>query len=167
MSFPRPDAWFDRLALYLPELPAWSLRLVAALGLFGAAFALAWYRPWVGAGLWLLGVMADGAGQAVLRRTEGAARPLIDTIPLLPLGLLTLPFGFALAMPERALAAMLLLFSLALLAAFSGPRTRLIHWLGALVALAACLLPDRFSILAYLLAIACFVKTGQVAAERS
>jgi hypothetical protein len=56
---------------------------------------------------------------------------------------------------------MFLMFSLSVLAWFAPRRVWLIHWLAAVGLLLACLLPDRFSLLAYLLGIACFAKAGQ------
>jgi hypothetical protein len=158
MAFPVPETLFDRLAPRLPGVPARGWVALAGVVLAAGTAAIAFHHPWIGGGLLLAGFLADGAGQAAARAGSGTSAPL------LPLGVMLAPFGFALAAPERALAAMFLLFSLAVLLWVSERRVRLIHWLAALGLLIACILPDRFSLLAYLLGIACFVKAGQVVA---
>ena len=161
MNFPMPGPLFDRLAACLPPAPPWGWTALAGVALLAGTGAVAWQHPWIGGGLLLGGFLADGVGQAMARRTAAAVPPLV-----LP-GLLLAPFGFALAQPERALAAMFLLFALGILGWAAGQRVRLIHWLIAVGLLVACLLPDRFSLLAYVLGIACFVKAGQVMARSS
>jgi hypothetical protein len=158
MVFPVPEVLFDRLAPRLPPVPARAWTLASGIALAAGTACIAFHHPWAGGVLLLAGFLADGAGQAAGR---AAGNP---PAALLPLGLLLAPFGFALAVPDRALAAMFLLFSLSVLMWISERRVRLIHWLTAIGLLIACLLPDRFSLLAYLLGIACFVKAGQVVA---
>lgn len=160
MVFPRPEILFDRLALRLPRLPVWAPGVVAGAALSGGAAAIAFHHSWVGAGLLLAGFAADGLGQALARQDNRAA------IPLLPVGLMLALFGFALADPARALDAMFLMFSLSAFKLLSGPRIRLIHWLAAAGLLTACFLPDRFSVLSYIIGIALFLKTGQGLAVR-
>jgi hypothetical protein len=155
MNFPMPEPLFDRLALRLPQAPAWAWTVLSGASLLAGTGVLAWHHPWAGGGVLLAGFLADGVGQAMARRTVAAVPAL------LPPGLLLVPFGFALAQPERALAAMFLMFSLSGLTWFLPRRVRLIHWLIALGLLLACLLPNDFSLLAYLLGIACFTKLGQ------
>jgi hypothetical protein len=161
MVFFRPEILFDRLALRLPGLPVWATRAAAGVSLLGGTGAIAFHHAWIGAGLLLAGFVADGLGQALARR-DGRT-----TMPLLPPGLMLAPFGFALADPARALAAMFLMSSLSLLGMLCGPRIRLVHWLAAAGLLIACFLPDRFSLLAYIIGIACFVKAGQGLSARS
>jgi len=161
MVFPRPEILFDRLAAGLPPLPAWLAGAAAGVALLGGAGAIAFHHAWVGAGLLLAGFAADGIGQALARR-DGRT-----SMPLLPPGLMLALFGFALADPARALAAMFLMFSLSLFALLFVPRIRLIYWLAAVGLLLACFLPDYFSLLAYILGIACFVKAGQGLLVRS
>jgi hypothetical protein len=43
---------------------------------------------------------------------------------------------------------------------------RWMHWLAGVGLVIACLLPDHFSLLAYLIGIACFVAAGQGLAEK-
>ncbi|MDB5740021.1 MAG: hypothetical protein JWP16_1061 [Alphaproteobacteria bacterium] len=161
MNFPMPEPLFDRLAPHLPQVPAWGCTVVAGVALLAGTGAVAWQHPWLGGGILLIGFLADGVGQAIARR-------MAVTVPaLLPPGLLLVPFGFALALPERALAAMFLMFSLSILTWFTQKRVRLIHWLVALGLLLGCILPDHFSLLAYLLGIACFTKTGQGVVRRT
>jgi hypothetical protein len=155
MVFPRPELLFDRLATRLPPLPGWAPGAVGGAALLGGTGAIAFHHAWIGAGLLLAGFAADGAGQALARRDGRTA------MPLLPMGLMLASFGFALADPARALAAMFLMFALSVLALLSGPRIRFIHWLVAVGFLIACLLPDYFSLFAYIIGIACFAKAGQ------
>lgn len=158
MAFPVPETLFDRLAPRLPVVPVRAWMMLSGLALAAGTVCIAFHHPWIGGGLLLAGFLADGAGQAAGR---GAG---VAPAALLPLGLLLAPFGFALAEPDRALAAMFLLFSLSVLVWVSERRVRLIHWLTAVGLLIACLLPEYFSFLAYLFGIACFVKAGQVVA---
>lgn len=161
MNFPMPEPLFDRLAPHLPPVPPQGWTTLAGLGLLVGTAAVAWRHPWIGGGLLLVGFLADGVAQAAARRVGPVAAAL------LPPGLLLVPFGFALAAPERALAAMFLVFSLSILMWFGPRRVRLIHWLVALGLLLACFLPDYFSFLSYLIGIACFAKAGQGIARPS
>jgi len=158
MAFPIPETLFDRLGPRLLAIPARAWTAVSAAALAAGTAGIAFHHPWIGGALLLAGFLADGAGQAAGRATDKAAAAL------LPLGLMLAPFGFALAEPGRALAAMFLMFSLGVLLWASERRVRLVHWLAAAGLLIACILPDRFSLLAYLVGIACFVKAGQVVA---
>jgi hypothetical protein len=155
MAFPTPDALFAPLAARierrLPPHPAWLLPAAAGTGLGAAAVALALHHHWVGAGLLLAGLLAAGL------ETAG---------PTLSLGLLALPFGFGLADPSRALAAMFLMFALTVLAVLRNGHVSLVTWLVAAVLLAAAIFPNHFSLLAYLLGITCFVSAGQGVARR-
>lgn len=161
MIFPRPEILFDRLAPRLPVLPDWAAGAVAGAALLAGTGAIAFHHAWTGAGLLLAGFAADGVGQALARRGTRAATPM------LPFGLMLVLFGFALADPARALAAMFLMFALSVLTLLSGPHIRLIHWLAAAGLLVACFLPDRFSLLAYIIGITCFAKAGQGLAVRA
>lgn len=145
---PFPEDPFADLARRLPPHPAWLLPLAAGLGLLGAAAAVALHQPWIGAGLLLAGVIA-----------AGLAGPLAS--PWLPLGLMLPPFGFALADPSRALAAMFLTFALAVLAVLGRGHVSAVTWLVAVALLLSCILPDYFSLLAYLIGITAFVAAGQ------
>jgi hypothetical protein len=161
MNFPMPEPLFDRLAPRLPPVPPLGWTMLAGLGLLVGTGAVAWRQPWIGGGLLLVGFLADGIAQAEARRTAAGVPAL------LPPGLLLVPFGFALAAPERALAAMFLMFALSILAWLGPRRVRLIHWLVALGLLLACFLPDYFSLLSYVVGIACFAKAGQGIARPS
>ena len=161
MNFPMPEPLFDRLAPRLPPVPPLGWTVLAGIGMLAGTAAVAWRHPWIGAGLLLTGFLADGIAQARARRMD------VGAPALLPPGLLLVPFGFALAAPERALAAMFLMFALSILTWFGPRRVRLIHWLVALGLLLACLLPDYFSLLSYLLGIACISKAGQGLARPS
>jgi hypothetical protein len=152
MAFPTPEALLAPLAARLPPHPAWLLPALAGAGLAGAAGAIAFHYSWIGAGLLLAGLAA--AGLAAAQR-------------VLTLGLLALPFGFALADASQALAAMFAMFALTVLTVLERGYVSVVTWLAAGVFLLACIFPDRFSLLSYLVGIAAFVAAGQGAAKRS
>jgi hypothetical protein len=143
-----PEAQFIHLARRLPARLLPLLPALAGLALAGSAGAIAWHHPWIGGGLLLAGMAAAGLGQAVR---------------VLTLGLLALPFGFTLDDPARALAAMFLTFALAVLVVLQGdkPNVSAVIWAVAAAFMVACILPNDFSLLAYLIGIACFVAAGQ------
>ncbi len=151
MGFPDPQ--FTWLASRLPPHPAWLLPVVAGAGFAAAVAAVAAHHGWIGGGLLLLALLAGGLGQAAT---------------VLSLGLLALPFGFGLDDPARAPAAMFLMFSLSVYTVLRGRRPNVspVIWLVAVGLLIACILPDRFSLLAYLVGITCFVAAGQGVARR-
>src|SRR5436305_212318 len=97
MAFPTPEALLAPLAARLPPHPAWLLPGIAGAGFAAALGAIAFHHAWAGAGLLLLALAAAGLGRAGL---------------VLSLGLLALPFGFGLADPSQALAAMFAMFAL-------------------------------------------------------
>ncbi|HEY0266382.1 MAG TPA: hypothetical protein VGC16_06495 [Rhizomicrobium sp.] len=148
-----PDAQFTRLTARLPPYPAWLPRVAAGVLLAASAGAIAVHHPWVGGALLAMALLAAGLGQA--NRS-------------LSLGLLALPFGFALDDPARALAAMFLIFALAVFLVLRGERPNVspVIWGAAAVLLLACILPDRFSLLSYLIGVTCFVAAGQGVAKR-
>jgi len=151
MAFPTPEAL---LAPWLPAcrpIPPGCCRRWRR-GLAGAAGVIAFHHSWIGAGLLLAGLAA--AGLAAAQR-------------MLTLGLLALPFGFALADASAALAAMFAMFALTVLTVLERGHVSVVTWLAAGVFLVACLFPDRFSLLSYLVGITAFVVAGQGAAKRS
>jgi hypothetical protein len=155
MAFPTPDAVFAPLAAglerRLPPHPAWLMPAVAGCGLAGAAAALALDHHWIGAGLLAAGLLAAALSQG----------------PVLALGLLALPFGFGLADPSRALAAMFLMFALTVLTVLRAGHVSAVTWLIAAMLMAAALLPNHFSLLAYLAGVIAFVSAGQGVVRRS
>jgi hypothetical protein len=155
MTLPNPDLLFDRLAPSLPEVPAWGWRTAAGTGLLAAAVAVALHHSWVGAGLLLAGALAAGAGEALARR---GGQPVL---PILPLGLQLIPFGFALAEPGRALAAMFLMLALSVLTVLGRGHVSVVTWLVGAAFLAACIFPDHFSLLAYAVGVMLFIAAGQ------
>ncbi|OAI44247.1 hypothetical protein AYO42_05050 [Rhizomicrobium sp. SCGC AG-212-E05] len=155
MTVPNPDLLFDRLGPRLPEVPAWAWRTGAFAGLLAAAVAVALHHSWAGGVLLLAGVLAAGAGEALARR-EG--RP---ALPILPLGLLVIPFGFALAEPGRALAAMFLMFALSVFTVLGRGHVSVVTWLVAASFLVACIFPDHFSLLTYVVGVMVFIAAGQ------
>lgn len=130
------------------RLPAAARPVLAALALaawLGATIAIARGHLWIGAGLGAAGLVLEGLGG------EAAWPPLALFLPA---------FGFALFDPSRAIAAMFVVTALAVLV--SEKRAVGIVKIGVGAAyVAACLLPDYFSLLAYLIGIACFVLAGR------
>jgi hypothetical protein len=158
-SLTHPNALFDRLAARFPGVPAAALSAGAMAGLLAATGAIAFHHPLVGAPLLLAALAADGWGQAEARR-QGQ-----QVSAATPLGVLVVPFGFGLNEPSRALAAMFLMLGLSVFIsqrALAGRRgIRWMHWLAGVALIIACLLPNHFSLLAYLVGITCFVSAGQ------
>jgi len=159
MPIPSPDHLFDRLAPRLPAAPVWVWRAGAGLGLLVAAGTIALGLFWAGGILLLVAVLAAGVGDALARRTGLVA------LPVLPLGLLLIPFGFAIAAPERALAAMFLMLALSVLAVLGRGYVSLVTWLVAAGFLAACVFPNYFSLLAYIIGVIVFIAAGQGVAK--
>jgi hypothetical protein len=146
MAFPTPETLLAPLASRLPPHPAWLLPAMAGAGLLAAAGAIAFHHAWIGAGFLLAGLVAAGLGQAGL---------------VLTLGVLALPFGFALADPSRALAAMFAMFALTVLTVLGRGYVSLVSWLAAVAFLLSCLFPEYFSLLAYVIGVTAFVAAGQ------
>lgn len=154
MTIPNPDHLFDRLAVRLPGgVMPW--RLGAGAGLLAAAVLIATGQFWVAAALLLAGVLAAGVGGAMARRTDAAA------LPVLPLGLLLIPFGFGIAEPGRALAAMFLMLALSVLTVLGRGHVAAVTWLVAAAFLIACIFPSYFSLLAYVIGVMVFISAGQ------
>jgi hypothetical protein len=78
-----------------------------------------------------------------------------------PIAMLLPPFGFALADPSRALAAMFLMLGFAVWAIAGKARPGWIILLSTLAYLVALLLPHCFSPLAYLIGVTAFVLAGE------
>jgi len=163
-ALPHPNSLFDRLAARFPGVPAVPLSAGAFAGLLAATGAVAFHVPWAGAPLLLAALAADGWGQAEARRQDQQVSAAT------PLGVLMVPFGFGLNDPSRVLAAMFLMLGLSVFTsqrALAGRRgIRWMHWLAGLALVIACLLPDHFSLLAYLVGIACFASAGQGLAQK-
>ena len=83
-----------------------------------------------------------------------------------PVALLLPPFGFALGVPSRALAAMFLMLGFAVWAIAGQARPGWLILLSTLGYVTALLLPYYFSPLAYLIGIAAFVLAGEGAVRR-
>ena len=152
---------------------------------FAAVPDIGYRHYWLGLGLITLGRLFDVAGTAVAR-VEGPTdygryfRSVLDLV-----WSASVPFAFALGEPDRALAAMFLLIGLvartAVLTADSGfarpEPSRLLEEASDLVGKSeifigfalACLFPNWFSIICYVLGLACFVMAGfrlAIAAEK-
>lgn len=154
-----PESVLYRLVTALPEVPLWGWRTLGGVGLLAAAAAIALHHPWVGALLLLTGMLAATAGEVLARM---AGKP---AVPVLILGLLAVLFGFALAEPDRALAAMFAMFALTVMALLGGGLVVAVTWLTGAVFLLACFLPNNFSLLAYLIGMLAFIAAEQGVAK--
>jgi len=148
-----------------------ALTLAAFAGGVAALLAIAHRDYLAGLGFLLLGRLLDGLDGPVARRegpTAGGA--YLDTTLDFLAGA-AVPFAFALAQPDRALAAMFLMLGLVAragaligqvrLGAVAGQLATLIGKTELFAAFAlACLFPNWFSIIAYAVGIACFIAVG-------
>lgn len=158
----QPDArlLFDRAAP--PPQAGAGLLAAAMLALAAATAAIARGYPLAGAGLLLAGLVLDGLAGAALRRAgPGPFARLIQA----PVMLFLPAFGFALADPSRALAALLLVTGLAILSSLRGDYLDNVKIGVGAGYILACIFPDYFSITAYMIGIACFVLAGRSVAR--
>jgi phosphatidylglycerophosphate synthase len=169
------DAVFrTRLEAYLaPAAARLSALRIGADGLTASVFVLnavaaldiAHQHDLLGLGVLAAGRVLD-AFDGPLARLQGPTvlGGYLDRVLALIAGAL-IPFAFALAMPDRALAAMFLMLGLVARSAAStkalGTAFDLIGKSELFIAFAlACLFPDRFSLIAYAVGILCFVAAG-------
>jgi hypothetical protein len=150
---------FQRLAQSLPKIPVRGWQALGGAGLLAAAAVIALHHPWVGAPLLLTGALAAATSEALTRpdRKRG--------VPVLILGLLAVLFGFGLADPSRALAAMFAMFALTVMTLLGGSFVSAVTWLAVAAFLTACFLPSSFSLLAYIIGILAFIAAGQGVAK--
>lgn len=167
------DSPLDRVA---PRIAALGVRadwitLAAAMVAVAAMLTVSRSHGWIALGLVLANRLLDGLDGSVARVTKATNRgAYLDALSdaLLFAGV---PFGFALANPERAVAAVFLLFGLIMLGMASWtlaerrgvggqPLGMLEALLITLVYASACLFPGWFSIGAYALGIAAFICAG-------
>jgi phosphatidylglycerophosphate synthase len=148
------------------------LTAAAALAAVAAMVTVSRDHLWIGFGFILLNRMLDGLDGAVARATRVTDRgAYLDAVSdtMLFAGI---PFGFALAGPERAVAATFVVFGMVVLgvASWPLPDKRGVSaetygpTLGGVVTVAyslACLLPAWFSITAYVLGLAAFILAGR------
>lgn len=154
------------------NIPAWGIGLLSLATTLGACVAVGRRTYLLGlAGLIVAGAL-DLLGSAVARLTAGEPSDVrIDRI----MGLLAaalIPFAFALAQPDRALAAMFLLLGLTVWSAARSSDDGVGSLLGKSELFVgysiACLLPDWFSVVAYVTGTVCFMSAGiDVAALRA
>lgn len=112
--------------------------------------AIALSHFWIGLGLIL-------AGRALAFLGRGA-QPLASALD--PVFFASLPFAFALADPGRAVAATFVLFAFVASIATTRRLVKIDKAVAILAAVLACVLPERFSVIAYALGIAGFVAAG-------
>lgn len=146
-----------------------ALTLAAFAGSVAALLAIAHRDYRAGLGLLLLGRVFDGLDGPVARREGASASGAYLDATLDLLAGAAVPFAFALAQPDRALAAMFLMLGLLARASAAigqarlgaGQLTMLIGKTELFAAFAlACLFPNWFSIIAYAIGIACFIAAG-------
>lgn len=162
MRPPYPALFFQQLLMVLPEVPLWGWRAVGGGCLLAAATAIALHHPWVGAPLLVVGALAATAGEVQARMDHKRH------VPVLTLGLLAVLLGFGLAEPDHALAAMFLMFALAVMTVLEdGARDGVVAvtWVAVAAFLLACFLPFSFSLSAYLIGVLGFIVAGQGVAK--
>jgi hypothetical protein len=147
MPGPSLSAWIETARARAGEATLCAAGFGTALA---ALSAIALGHTWIG-----LGVLLAGRGIAFAgRRAEQLARA-VD-----PVVFAGVPFAFALADPSHAVAACFLLLAFAAYIA----TTRRLEGVDEVVALAAfafaCILPERFGLVAYALGIAAFAMAG-------
>lgn len=152
-------------------LGAHWLTLAAGVAAVAAMLTVSRSHFWIALGLILLNRLLDGLDGAVARITRTTDRgAYLDALADVPL-FAGVPFGFALATPERAVAGVFLLFGLTMYATASWaqgakrggtgqPFGMLEALILTLVYTLACVLPGWFSIGAYALGIAAFICAG-------
>lgn len=162
MRPPYPAFFFQQLLMVLPEVPLWGWRAVGGGCLLAAATAIALHHPWVGAPLLVVGALAATVGE-VQARTDHKRQ-----VPVLTLGLLAVLLGFGMAEPDRALAAMFLMFGLTVMTVLGGGTREgvvAVTWFALAAFLLAFFLPSSFSLSAYLIGVIAIIVTGQGAAK--
>ncbi|MGD0142760.1 MAG: CDP-alcohol phosphatidyltransferase family protein [Rhizomicrobium sp.] len=156
---------------------------VAGLGAFAT---IATHHYWAGLGLIAANRLLAGLDGPVARRTEATDFGAFLETATGIIAMASIPFGFALAEPGRALAASFLIFSFiasgSTFLAFAATAAKRnmaqrgampIHHPGGLIestevflALGlACVFPDWFSVIAYTLGTLCFATAGMRVAE--
>lgn len=179
------DPPLDRVAAALARAGVhadWVTWAGFALGL-AAVPAIALHIYWAGLALIALNRLLDGLDGTIARRTRVSDADAFLDIALDFIFYAAVPFAFALAMPERALAAAYLIFSFvasgstflayAVLAGKRGLATerngrKSFYHIGGLtegsetfLAFAlACIFPELFSVVAYVFGTLCFVTAG-------
>lgn len=157
MPFSRPQTLLRPLAARLPAAAAPVLAGLALAAWLAASAAIARGQGWAAATLGLAGLVLDAVAQA--RGGEGRLPPLALFLPA---------FAFALHDPSRSLAAMFLVVALAIWVSQQPSGSSVGNakiGVGAAY-IAAFLLPDYFSLLAYLVGVTCFVLAGQGVVRR-
>lgn len=143
---------------------ATALALLAFLAGLAAVPLIAWNLLWAGGAVFVTSrVLAVLASRASAE--NASLGPVLDAV-----NFAGLPFGFALGDPVRALPAVFLMFGLSAQAAATLRYGR--GWVAnseLLIAFAiACVFPDRFALIAYIIGVLCFVSAGvRIAARRS
>jgi phosphatidylglycerophosphate synthase len=145
-------------------VPANLLTLAAFLSGAGALAMIGYRKYLVALGLLALRGVLDVLDGTVAR-TQAPTRTVATLDRMLDLVVsAAVPFAFALAMPERALAAMLLMLGLVARAG-AGSEAGVPLLVGKtelfLAFALACIFPDRFSVIAYAVGILCFISAGQ------
>lgn len=138
------------------------LALAAFVVSLAAVPLIALHYYWIALAVFVFGrIVAAVASHAAV---EYPAGPVLDAVAFA-----ALPFGFALGDPSVALAAVLMMFGLAVQSSVTLRFGR--GWIGEselVIAFAvACIFPDRFGIVAYVTSVLCSLAAGvQLGARR-
>ena len=160
---PPLDAAAKRLVAF--NVKADAIALTAFVLGLAAIAAIAWGHYLPAVVLLALNRLLDGLDGAVTRATGAGPRAVVAAT-LGTVVLTGIPLGFALADPARAIAAAFLICALAgasaaRISTAARDGAEFIENAVAFIAFAfACLLPDRFSLVAYVLGVLAFVSAG-------
>lgn len=139
------------------------LAMVAFVLGLAAVPLIAWNFLWAGGAVFLCSrFLAAIASRAAAE--NASLVPVLDAV-----NFAALPFGFALGDPVRALPAVFLMFGFSAQSAATLRYGRgVITNAELLLAFAvACVFPDRFALVAYIIGVLCFVSAGVCVARRS
>jgi phosphatidylglycerophosphate synthase len=152
-----------------------GLTLAAFACAVGAMVDISHGHLWLALALLAAARIFDGLDGPVARRTAATERSAYLDLVLSLTASAGIPFAFALALPDRAPAALFLELGLVVNAAAAIAQVRLtgfvgtvLHRAGSLIGKSelflafalACLFPDRLSIIAYAVGILCFAGAG-------
>ncbi|HJW41402.1 MAG TPA: CDP-alcohol phosphatidyltransferase family protein [Rhizomicrobium sp.] len=140
------------------EVPAIALTILAFAASVAAMLSIGHHRYLLGLGLLVLAGLFDVLDGPLARREGEAPGGAYFEKFLSVVAAAGIPFAFALAQPDRALAAMFLLLGLVARSAADDVRFGKTEIFVAFAL--ACIFPDWFSIVAYVVGILCFVSAG-------
>jgi hypothetical protein len=148
------------------NLPASAVTVTGFVAGLAAIACIAYGHAWVGLAFLVLNRVLDALAVAAARESHAESFGSVPNATLGTVVLTGIPFAFALAEPSQAVAASFLICALAVasVARIAAPKSSgldLAESVVVLVAFAfACLLPERFSLAAYVLGVLAFVAAG-------